>query len=116
MAALAARARVGARHLTRLFLAELGQTPGRYVRRARTEAAAAPARHHRLALDRVAARCGFRSAETLRQAFRGRYGISPTRYRTVYTNMASASAPKPSGTSNQMQNSASDRGTTASRR
>jgi hypothetical protein len=34
----------------------------------------------------------------------------------VYTSMASTSAPTPSGTSNQTQNSASDRGTTASRR
>ena len=34
----------------------------------------------------------------------------------VYTSMASTSAPTPSGTSNQTQNSASERGTTASRR
>lgn len=116
VAALAARARVSERHLTRLFLAELGQTPARYVRQARTEAAAALLVTTTLALDRVAARCGFRSAEALRQAFRGRYGISPMRYRAVYTSMASASAPAPSGTSNQTQNSASERGTTASRR
>ncbi|MGH3927818.1 MAG: helix-turn-helix domain-containing protein [Pseudonocardiaceae bacterium] len=32
---------------------------------------------------RVAARCGLGSAETLRQAFVARYGISPSRYRAT---------------------------------
>jgi transcriptional regulator GlxA family with amidase domain len=114
--ALAARAGVSERHLTRLFLAELGQTPARYVRQARTEAAAALLVTTTLPLDRVAARCGFRSAEALRQAFTDRYGISPMRYRAVYASAASSSAPPPSGTSSQMQNSARERGTTTSRR
>jgi transcriptional regulator GlxA family with amidase domain len=83
-ATLAARAGVSERHLTRLFLEHLGQTPGRYVRQARTEAAA-----HLLAttsrpIASVAKRCGFGSAETLRQAFVDRYGIPPSRYRAVH--------------------------------
>jgi transcriptional regulator GlxA family with amidase domain len=88
----------------------------RCVRQARTEAAAALLVATTPALDRIAARRGFRSAEAPRQAFRGRYGITPARYRAVYTSMASTSVPPPSGTSNQTQNSASERGTTTSRR
>lgn len=80
---LAADAGVSERHLTRLFLQHLGQTPGRYVRRARTEAAAQLLASTSLPIAGVARRCGFRSAETLRQAFVARYGISPARYRTT---------------------------------
>ncbi|WP_021592248.1 GlxA family transcriptional regulator [Actinomadura welshii] len=84
-AALAPLAGVSQRHLTRLFLEHLGRTPGRYVRQARTEAAA-----HLLAttthpLTSVARRCGFGSAETLRQAFVDLYGIAPSRYRSAHS-------------------------------
>ncbi|MFJ8912951.1 GlxA family transcriptional regulator [Amycolatopsis sp. NPDC102389] len=74
--ALAARAGVTTRHLTRLFTAQLGSTPARTVRTARTEAAAQLARSTALPLSAVARRCGFASAETLRTAFRQYYGIS----------------------------------------
>ncbi|SEM77662.1 GlxA family transcriptional regulator [Nonomuraea pusilla] len=79
--ALAAEAGVSERHLTRLFLKELGEPPGRFVRRARTEAAAHLLATTSLPMAAVAARCGFGTAETLRQAFVDRYGIPPSRYR-----------------------------------
>ncbi|GGP05601.1 DJ-1/PfpI family protein [Nonomuraea glycinis] len=79
--ALAAGAGVSERHLTRLFLKHLGQTPGRYVRQARTEAAAHLLASTSLPMAAVAARCGFGTAETLRQAFVDRYGIAPSRFR-----------------------------------
>ncbi|MET9432180.1 helix-turn-helix domain-containing protein [Streptomyces sp. NPDC003036] len=82
--ALAALAGVTPRHLTRLFLEHLGQTPGRFVRQARTEAAAHLLASTTLPLASVAAKCGFGSAETLRQAFTGRYGIPPSRYREAH--------------------------------
>ena len=81
--ALATVAGVSGRHLTRLFLATLGQTPGRYVRQARTAAAAQLVAGTSLPLPRIAARCGFGSAETLRLAFVRRYGIPPARYRAI---------------------------------
>ena len=80
-AALAAGAGVSERHLTRLFLKHLGQTPGRFVRRARTEAAAHLLASTSLPMAAIATRCGFGTAETLRQAFVDRYGIPPSRYR-----------------------------------
>lgn len=84
-AALATRAGVTTRHLTRMFLKHLGQTPGRFVRQARTEAAAHLLASTTLPLASVATRCGFGSTETLRQAFTSQYGTSPSRYRTTQT-------------------------------
>ncbi|MBF8186892.1 GlxA family transcriptional regulator [Nonomuraea sp. K274] len=80
-AVLAAEAGVSERHLTRLFLKHLGLTPGRFVRQARTEAAAHLLASTSLPMASVAVRCGFGTAETLRQAFTDRYGIPPSRYR-----------------------------------
>ncbi|MBB5120327.1 AraC family transcriptional regulator [Streptomyces eurocidicus] len=72
--ALAARAGVSTRHLTRLFTEHLGTTPARAVREARTEAAAHLVRSSRLSLAAIARRCGFKSPQTLRQAFVDHYG------------------------------------------
>ncbi|WSC74136.1 DJ-1/PfpI family protein [Streptomyces sp. NBC_00121] len=84
-AALTARAGVTPRHLTRLFLEHVGQPPARFIRQARTEAAAHLLASTALPLAGVAKRCGFGSTETLRQAFTSRYGISPSRYRATQT-------------------------------
>jgi transcriptional regulator GlxA family with amidase domain len=84
-ATLARRAGVSERHLARLFVEHLGQTPGRYVRRARTEAAAHLLCATVLPVAGVARRCGFGSAETLRVAFVERYGTTPSRYRATQT-------------------------------
>ncbi|MFF8289660.1 GlxA family transcriptional regulator [Streptomyces sp. NPDC016309] len=87
---LARRAGVTPRHLTRLFTDHLGQAPGRYVRLARVEAAAHLLASTTLPMAGVAARCGFGTAEALRQAFTGRYGISPSRYRATRNPRSSA--------------------------
>jgi transcriptional regulator GlxA family with amidase domain len=81
--ALAARAQISRRHLTRLFTRQLGTTPARAVREARTEAAAHLVRGSELSLAAIARRCGFRSAETLRQAFLSRYGLTGDRIRRI---------------------------------
>ncbi|MFD7137857.1 GlxA family transcriptional regulator [Streptomyces sp. NPDC059894] len=85
-AALAGIAGVTPRHLTRLFLTHVGQPPGRFVRQVRIAAAAHLLTTTSLPLPRIAARCGFGSAETLRLAFQSRYGIPPSRYRTAYAS------------------------------
>jgi transcriptional regulator GlxA family with amidase domain len=84
-AALAAAAGVSERHLTRLFLKHLAQTPGRFVRRARTEAAAHLLSSTTLPISAIATRCGFGTPETLRQAFLDHYGIPPSRYRLTHS-------------------------------
>ena len=87
-AALADRAGVSERHLTRLFLREVGLAPGRFVRRARTEAAAQLLTTTDLTVEAVAGRCGFGAPETLRQAFQAQYGVSPTHYRATQSGSA----------------------------
>ncbi|MET0523415.1 MAG: helix-turn-helix domain-containing protein [Nocardioides sp.] len=87
-AVLAERAGVSERHLTRLFLREVEDTPGRFVRRARTEAAAQLLTTTDLTMEAVASRCGFGTPETLRQAFQSRYGVSPSHYRATQSRCA----------------------------
>lgn len=82
-ATLARLAGVSERHLTRLFRTYLHATPARYVRRARTEAAAHLLRSTTLPLPAVARRCGFGSTESLRQAFLTHYALPPSRFRSV---------------------------------
>lgn len=78
--ALARRAALSSRQLTRLFQAELGTTPARYVEQVRIDAA-------RAALDaghsvtESARRAGFGSPETLRRVFVDHLGVSPKAYR-----------------------------------
>ncbi len=78
---LAALAGVSERQLNRLFQRDLNQTPGRYVRQARVEAAAQLLASTTLTIPHVATKCGFRSAESFRQAFVAHYGIPPSQYR-----------------------------------
>jgi len=83
--ALAAVAGVGPRHLARLFDLHLHTTPARHVRAVRAEAAGHLLATTRLPLSAVARRCGFRSPETLRQAFQDLYATSPSAYRAATT-------------------------------
>jgi transcriptional regulator GlxA family with amidase domain len=87
-ATLASDAGVSERHLTRLFLKHLGLTPGRFVRQARTEGAAHLLASTSLPMSAIAVRCGFGTAETLRQAFIDRYGIPPSHYRLTQAHAA----------------------------
>jgi transcriptional regulator GlxA family with amidase domain len=82
--ALATMVGLSPRHLARLFVADLGVTPGRFVRQARIEAAAQLVATTSLPLPGIAARCGFGSVETMRLAFSQRYGTSPSRFRALH--------------------------------
>ena len=88
-ATLAARVAMSERHLSRLFIKELGTTPGRYVRKARTEAAAHLLTGTDLSVRAIATRCGFGTVESLRQAFTALYGVSPNHYRLTQSRSAS---------------------------
>ncbi|MEU1290102.1 DJ-1/PfpI family protein [Kitasatospora sp. NPDC005856] len=81
---LAARVGVSGRHLSRLFLDQLGRTPAQYVRTARAEAAAHLLVSTALPLASVARRCGFSSGETMRQVFLDHYGTTPSHHRTAH--------------------------------
>ena len=78
---LAAAAAMSVRHFTRVFTAEVGETPSRFVERTRLEAARVELETTSDTLDVVAERCGLGSAETLRRVFRRHLGVSPDAYR-----------------------------------
>ena len=78
---LAARASMSSRHFSRVFTAQVGETPARYVERVRVEAARAELETTAASLDLVAANCGLGTAESLRRAFHRRVGIAPDTYR-----------------------------------
>ncbi|WP_033293593.1 GlxA family transcriptional regulator [Amycolatopsis jejuensis] len=82
--ALAAKAGISTRQLTRLFDAHLGTTPGKYVRTVRAEHAARLLSGTDLPLTAIARRCGFGSTETLRQAFLDHFDTPPSAYRRVH--------------------------------
>lgn len=79
--ALARRAAMSPRNFFRVFVRDVGTTPGRFVERVRVEAARRLLEETSRAIDDVAGACGFGSAETMRLAFRRTLGVSPGRYR-----------------------------------
>ncbi|MGF9662376.1 GlxA family transcriptional regulator [Arthrobacter crystallopoietes] len=84
LSTMAMAAAVSPRHLTRLFQAELGTTPARWVERVRLD------RAQQLLLDghsitAAARHSGFGSDETLRRAFARHLAITPTQYRERFT-------------------------------
>jgi transcriptional regulator GlxA family with amidase domain len=81
---LARRAAMSPRHFTRVFTDEVGEAPGAYVERIRTEAARRQLEETDDTVTAIAARCGFGTAETLRRNFVRRLGISPDQYRKTF--------------------------------
>ncbi len=79
--ALAAAAGMSVRHFARVFTAEVGESPGRFVERIRVDAARRDLEESADTLDVVAARCGLGSAETLRRVFQRSLGVPPDAYR-----------------------------------
>lgn len=81
---LARRAAMSPRHFTRLFTAEVGEAPGQYVERIRTEAARRQLEETDDTVVAIATRCGFGTAETMRRNFLRRVGIPPDQYRKAF--------------------------------
>jgi AraC-like DNA-binding protein len=72
------------RHFTRVFTEEVGEAPGQYVERIRTEAARRQLEETDDTVVAIAARCGFGTAETMRRNFIRRVGVSPDQYRKAF--------------------------------
>jgi transcriptional regulator GlxA family with amidase domain len=68
----------------RLFIAETGTTPGRFVERVRVEAARGLLEAGRTPVQTVAEQAGFGSAETMRRAFVRVLGVGPADYRARF--------------------------------
>ncbi len=84
--ALAARAGYSERHLTRLFIDEIGETPARYVQRVRVDVARRRLEESSDPVEAIAATAGFGSAETLRRTFVREVGVPPSAYRARFTS------------------------------
>lgn len=81
---LARRAAMSPRHFTRVFTDEVGEAPGAFVERVRTEAARRQLEQTDDTVVAIAARCGFGTAETMRRNFIRRIGVSPDQYRKTF--------------------------------
>jgi transcriptional regulator GlxA family with amidase domain len=79
--ALARRVDMSPRNFARAFVAETGCTPARFVEQARVAAAAQLLRQTSWTQQRIAARSGFRSIDTLQRAFARKFGLTPHAYR-----------------------------------
>ena len=81
---LARKAAMSPRHFTRVFTDEVGEAPGAYVERIRTDAARRQLEETDDTVVAIAARCGFGTAETMRRNFIRRIGVSPDQYRRTF--------------------------------
>jgi AraC family transcriptional activator of mtrCDE len=67
------------------FRAHYGQGPMSYLREHRLRRAGSLLRHTDLTVDEVAARVGYASRSQFSRAFSGRFGVTPTAYRSALT-------------------------------
>ncbi len=78
---LAARVAMSPRNFARAFLRETGETPARYVRRVRIEAARRELEGGGRSIEQVASLCGFGTGETMRRSFISQLRVTPSDYR-----------------------------------
>src|SRR5258705_3918462 len=88
VAALAKRIAMSPRNFARVFTREVGETPARWVERARAAAARRVLEESEDGVERIAERCGFGTAETLRRAFLRQLRVSPAAYRARFRSAA----------------------------
>lgn len=81
---LAARASMSPRNFARAFAAQTGDTPARYVERARLDAARRLLTGSALPVATVAERTGFGSEERMRRAFQRLLKVSPASFRARF--------------------------------
>ena len=93
VATMAEAAAMSERNFTRVFTAEVGETPSRFVERVRTEAARRELEASRDNLEVIADRCGFGTTETMRRAFHRRLRTSPDAYRRRFATTTGRSTP-----------------------
>jgi transcriptional regulator GlxA family with amidase domain len=84
VAALAAQAGMSPRNFSRVFSAEMGASPAKFVELLRLETARRRLQQSAAPLDAVAAECGFRNADALRSAFQRVLHVAPSQYRARF--------------------------------
>jgi transcriptional regulator GlxA family with amidase domain len=83
--ALALRASLSPRQFARVFAAEVGVTPGRYVELVRLEAARRRLEDSADGIEEAARACGYGTPEAMRRAFVKTLGVNPAEYRRRFT-------------------------------
>ena len=78
---LANRAAMSPRNFSRAFAKDIGMPPGEFVEHVRIERASQMLVGDDASHTEIASRCGYKSADGLRQAFERRFGVSPRDYR-----------------------------------
>jgi transcriptional regulator GlxA family with amidase domain len=78
---LAARVHMSVRNFARVFRKQVGQTPAGFVEQLRVEAARRRLEESAAGLARVAAECGFGSADSMRRSFLRLLRVAPSDYR-----------------------------------
>jgi transcriptional regulator GlxA family with amidase domain len=84
--ALAARARMSPRNFARVFHRTARMSPAKFVELARLQAARRQLEASSEAIERVAARCGFGSADVMTRAMTRRLGVTPADYRRRFNS------------------------------
>ncbi|MEQ9520282.1 MAG: DJ-1/PfpI family protein [Parvibaculum sp.] len=81
---LAAHMAMSPRNFARLFREQVGETPAKYVERARLDAARRKLEEDDDKVERVAAATGFGTAETLRRTMKRHMATTPEAYRATF--------------------------------
>jgi transcriptional regulator GlxA family with amidase domain len=85
VSALADQAGMSERSFSRHYAEATGQTPARAIERLRVEGARRLLSESRTPVKRIAQRCGFGSAETMRRSFLRLLAVTPQDYRSRFT-------------------------------
>ena len=82
--ALAKRAGMSPRNFSRVFTAEVGATPRRYIEQLRLEASRRRLEQTRDDVERIAGTCGFGTAESMRRVYVRHLRVAPSAYRSRF--------------------------------
>ncbi|MGD1952880.1 MAG: GlxA family transcriptional regulator [Leptolyngbyaceae cyanobacterium] len=85
--ALARHTHMSERTFSRVFTAEIGISPGKYVRQLRVEIARQYLEQTQIPLEAIAKSCGFGGELSMRRSFQKVLGINPSDYRTRFTSV-----------------------------
>ncbi|MEM1255067.1 MAG: helix-turn-helix domain-containing protein [Cyanobacteria bacterium P01_H01_bin.21] len=86
VAALARHVRMSERNFSRVFTAEVGTSPGKYVQQLRIEIARQYLEQTKRSIDAIAHACGFGNELSMRRSFQKVLGINPSEYRKRFTS------------------------------
>ncbi|MBE1874822.1 GlxA family transcriptional regulator [Myceligenerans pegani] len=84
LAGMAGHAAMSVRTFTRRFREETGESPGQWLVRRRVDLARGLLEDTDLSVERIAVRCGFGTAQSLRAHMQTTLGVTPTQYRRTF--------------------------------